>query len=192
MFTRLALAASALTLAACAHGPGHEHHGKAEGHGAHAAHMAAHVPAEARATSQVLGLDGARIGTVSAVQGAKGVLIRVEINAGGLTPGWHGIHLHSVGDCSDTGAYKLSGGHEGMVEGGHGLLNPAGPEEGDLPNIWAGADGSAKFEAYSGLFELAPALDDDGLALVIHKSADDHTTQPIGGAGDRIACSEMK
>jgi Cu-Zn family superoxide dismutase len=157
----------------------------------HAAHMMTPVPAPASASTSVLGMDGSPIGTLSAVQGTKGVLIRVEIEAGGLTEGWHGIHLHAVGDCSDTGTYKLSGGHEGMMEGGHGLLNPAGPEEGDLPNIWAGADGSAKYEAYSSLFELAPALDDDGLALIIHASPDDHTTQPIGGAGARVACGAM-
>jgi Cu-Zn family superoxide dismutase len=30
--------------------------------------------------------------------------------------------------------------------------------------------------------------DEDGSAIVIHANADDHTTQPIGGAGDRVAC----
>ena len=30
--------------------------------------------------------------------------------------------------------------------------------------------------------------DQDGSALVIHANADDHTSQPIGGAGDRVAC----
>jgi Cu-Zn family superoxide dismutase len=38
-----------------------------------------------------------------------------------------------------------------------------------------------------------PALSDaDGSALVFHANADDQTTQPIGGAGDRVACAVVK
>ena len=32
-------------------------------------------------------------------------------------------------------------------------------------------------------------LDADGSALVIHARADDYASQPIGGAGDRVACA---
>ena len=31
-------------------------------------------------------------------------------------------------------------------------------------------------------------LDEDGSAVIIHEQPDDHLTQPIGGAGGRIAC----
>ena len=31
-------------------------------------------------------------------------------------------------------------------------------------------------------------LDGDGSAVIIHENSDDHLTQPIGGAGGRIAC----
>lgn len=35
----------------------------------------------------------------------------------------------------------------------------------------------------------APALlDQDGSAVIIHDQPDDHLSQPIGGAGARIAC----
>jgi Cu-Zn family superoxide dismutase len=34
--------------------------------------------------------------------------------------------------------------------------------------------------------------DADGSALVIHAAADDQTTQPIGGAGERVACAVIK
>ena len=184
---RFAFAASIFALGACASAPPHEH---MDGHEMHMMTAAPPAPASARGT--VLGPLGTNAGSVTAVQGTKGVLIKVEINEGGLTPGWHGIHLHSVGDCSDLGAYKKSAGHQGMMEGGHGLLNPAGPEDGDLPNIWVAKGGSAKYEAYSSLFELAPALDADGLALVIHEAPDDHVSQPIGGAGARVACAVIE
>ncbi|MEQ9506250.1 MAG: superoxide dismutase family protein [Hyphomonas sp.] len=188
MIIRTALAASVLTLGACV-----SVNAPADSMSGHEHHMMQHsAPEAASARGAVLGASGAAVGSVTAVQGMKGVLIRVEIEAGGLTPGWHGIHLHAVGDCSDTGTFTISGGHHGKVEGGHGLMNPDGPEEGDLPNIWVGADGAAHYETYSGLFELAPALDADGLALIIHESPDDHVSQPIGGAGARVACSVIE
>ncbi|WP_288758947.1 superoxide dismutase family protein, partial [uncultured Brevundimonas sp.] len=33
--------------------------------------------------------------------------------------------------------------------------------------------------------------DQDGSAVIIHANADDHSTQPIGGAGDRVACAAL-
>jgi Cu-Zn family superoxide dismutase len=69
---------------------------------------------------------------------------------------------------------------------------------GDLPNVYASADGVVKAEVFSALVSFTgaggrPALRDaDGSALVVHASADDYTTQPIGGAGGRVACAVIK
>jgi Cu-Zn family superoxide dismutase len=156
-------------------------------HAPMSAPAAAAVPAKASAT--MIGANGVEIGNVSVEQGPKGMLIRMEIGPGGLTPGWHGVHLHEKGDCSDTGAFQLSGGHHGKTSGAHGLLNAeAGPEAGDLPNAWAAPDGSAGYEAFTVLTQLVPALDADGLSIIVHTGPDDHRTQPIGGAGARVAC----
>ncbi|HBX92207.1 MAG TPA: superoxide dismutase, partial [Hyphomonas sp.] len=35
-------------------------------------------------------------------------------------------------------------------------------------------------------------LDEDGSALIIHEAEDDHMTQPIGGAGARVACGVIQ
>lgn len=186
--TRLILAAaSAIVLSACAHPAKHGHHG----HHAPAApeKSAKAAPLAISASANLIGTSGAIIGKAKFEQAPHGVLIRAKLGAGSLEPGWHGIHLHAVGDCSDTGAFQLSGGHHGKADGAHGLLNPdLGPEAGDLPNLWAAADGSAGYEAFSTLFELAPALEGDGLSIVIHAGEDDHRSQPIGGAGGRVAC----
>ncbi len=79
----------------------------------------------------------------------------------------------------------------------HGLLNPAANETGDLPNLYAAADGTAMAEIFTPSVSLsvadrAPLLDADGSALVIHAAPDDHTSQPIGGAGARVACAVIK
>jgi len=143
------------------------------------------------ASASVVGTKGTEIGRVDLTDGPNGLVVRVELDAGSLSPGWHGLHLHQLGDCSDIGVYKLSGGHVGKIEGGHGLLNPAGPEGGDTPNIYAHADGAAAMEFVTARTNLAELRDEDGAALIIHAGPDDHITQPIGGAGARVACAEI-
>ncbi|MEL7042609.1 MAG: superoxide dismutase family protein [Pseudomonadota bacterium] len=136
--------------------------------------------------------DGEIIGAVSIIDGPHGLMIEATIQPGGLLPGWHGLHLHQVGDCSDVGVFRRSGGHLGMISGGHGLLNPVGPEIGDVPNIWAAADGSAGYETFTNLASASDLQDADGTAMVIHANRDDHISQPIGGSGPRIACAVIR
>lgn len=83
----------------------------------------------------------------------------------------------------------------------HGLLNPDGPEPGDLPNIYASPTGPFGAELFAPLATLGPPvsgsaprtalLDEDGAALIIHAGPDDHRSQPIGGAGARIGCAAL-
>ena len=63
---------------------------------------------------------------------------------------------------------------------------------GDIPNIWVAADGSAGYEAFTTLTTGASLMDEDGSAIIIHENEDDHLTQPIGGAGARVACGALK
>jgi len=135
-------------------------------------------------------------GSVTLTAAPKGVLVHIE--ASGLTPGWHAVHFHEKATCGDPG-FKASGSHvHGAAALVHGLLNPAASDDGDLPNIFAGADGKANAELFTTLVSLRPGgpapalLDADGSALVIHANKDDYQTQPIGGAGDRIACAVLK
>lgn len=139
----------------------------------------------------IIGVEGNEIGEVKLVQAPAGVLGEVVLVPGAVTPGWHGLHIHQVGDCSDVGSFKMSGGHLGKIEDGHGLLNPLGPEAGDLPNIHAASDGSAAMEIFTTLTSLSEIADADGSALIIHQNRDDHLTQPIGGAGPRVGCAVL-
>ena len=140
--------------------------------------------------------DGASRGSATLTEAPMGVMLRVELT--GLTPGWHAIHFHAKGDCSDA-AFQAAGGHiNHATPKPHGLLNPEGPDFGDLPNVYAAADGTARAEAFSTLVSLKgqggrPGLmDADGSAIVVHASPDDGRTQPIGGAGARVACAVVK
>ncbi len=185
-------------LAACASGMG----------GHHAQHMAAMEPSPtlgAQAQADVINAQGAKVGHALFREGPRGVLIVLEFNPRALSPGWHGAHIHQNGDCADFAAgFQAAGAHMGHPEAGgtHGLLNPDGPEDGDMTNIFvADTDGpfAAELLAHGATLGAmghghhnAPLLGPKGAALVIHANADDHVTQPIGGAGPRVACAALK
>lgn len=144
--------------------------------------------------SKVVNGKGEPIGTITIRDGASALVLRLAIQPGGLPPGWHGIHFHAVADCSDTEKFEKSKAHVNHDQSKHGLLNPEGPDEGDLPNVFANADGSVNAEVSSEtpLTGEGGLKDADGSALIIHANEDDHASQPIGGAGPRIACSVIK
>jgi len=157
-------------------------------------------------TTWIVGADGRQIGQATFRDGPNGVLIQLEFAQGALPAGWHGLHLHARGDCSDyVAGFQASGGHVGMDRRiQHGLLNPRGPEAGDLPNIFAPPMGAFGAEVFAPLVTLGPRipgnanreerlslLDEDGSALLIHAGPDDQMSQPIGGAGARIACAAI-
>ena len=82
---------------------------------------------------------GATIGKVTLTAAPKGVLMRLETK--GLTPGWHGLHLHEKADCSKAD-FTSAGGHtHGGGDRVHGLLNPKANETGDLPNLYVDSRG---------------------------------------------------
>ena len=165
------------------------------GAGAALAQTAAPVPApapQAVATAALKTADGSDAGTVTAFEGPLGLILRVE--GKGWPAGWHGVHLHSVGTCEGPG-FTSAGGHVNHAENArpHGLLNKSGgPDLGDLQNVHAAADGSANADVYLAWEGLDASegefIDTDGLSFLVHANPDDYVSQPIGGAGARIAC----
>jgi Cu-Zn family superoxide dismutase len=154
-------------------------------------HAGGHIE---NAHADLIDKSGMVIGRADLKQGPHGGLIHVRVT--GLTPGKHGLHLHSHGDCLPETGFKSAKGHVGKVKDAHGLMNPKGPEPGDLPNIFIGADGTGEMEAFTSMVSLQGGehelLDADGSTFVIHTNADDHVTQPIGGAGSRVACGTIQ
>lgn len=157
--------------------------------------LSSHAIAQQSTTeASIVNNSGQPIGTIMLRGGPKATVAEVKINAGGLTPGWHGIHLHAVGDCSDVAQFQASKGHVNHSGSKHGLVNPEGPDDGDLPNIFANADGSvnAEVHTFTPLTGEKGLKDQDGSAIVIHAARDDHMSQPIGGAGARVGCAVIK
>ncbi len=150
-----------------------------------------------RATADFINLDGDPVGSATLTEAPGGVLIELALH--GLPPGARAIHIHGTGTCADPDeGFVASGGHLNPGGHPHGLMHPEGPDAGDLPNIVVGDDGRVAVELFSHLVSLrgaegrATILDEDGAAFVIHENRDDHLTQPIGGAGARIACGVIR
>jgi len=126
-------------------------------------------------------------GSVRVTETPHGLIVRVE--ATGLPQGWHGLHFHQAGDCSDhADHFKKSGSHLARDDEAHGYFAANGPHAGDLPNIYAGSDGVAKAEFFTSTAEREMLRDEDGTAVMIHAGADDYRTAPSGDSGERLAC----
>ncbi|MEA2588105.1 MAG: superoxide dismutase, Cu-Zn family, partial [Actinomycetota bacterium] len=74
--------------------------------------------------------SGTPVGTVDFTQ--EGTQVRVRIVAQGLTPGWHGFHIHETGNCTAP-SFTSAGGHLGTALG----LKHA-DHSGDMPSLLAG------------------------------------------------------
>jgi len=134
------------------------------------------------------GLPG---GTVQLL--ASGTQVNISIAVVGLSPGVHGMHLHTNGAC-DAPDFASAGAHLNPDGRQHGTSNPAGAHLGDLPNVTVGNAGTGTVSAtLQGPRDavLAQLFDADGTAVVVHANADDYRTDPSGNSGGRIACGML-
>ena len=136
--------------------------------------------------------DGKDIGTVLLTEAAAGVLLKFDLK--GLPPGAHAVRVHETGKCE--GDLSSAGNVYNPLGAKHGFLNDEGPMAGDLPNIYAAADGSVASEVLSPFLTLSTEaeetlFDADGTAIVISEKPDDYQTEPDGKAGPRIACGAI-
>src|SRR3954454_20181513 len=123
---------------------------------------------------------GGSAGTARLSDAKRGVDIKLD--AKGLTPGKHGIHLHETGKCEGPD-FKSAGGHLNPENKEHGLKNPKGAHEGDMHVISVSDDGKAKEKVNAPFAKLA---DLHGKALVIHAKEDDQMT--AASSGERVVC----
>lgn len=179
--------------------------GSAAPTGDHAESGSAHASATEAGTVEVQLKDakGADAGTASFSEGDG--YVQVTVNAKGLTPGFHGLHVHSVGKC-ETNSVAPTGGEPGnfLSAGGHLQVegNTGHPASGDLTSLEVREDGKGYLVTTTSSFTLADLKNGGkGTALMIHAGADnfanvptryapapDQETLATGDAGARVAC----
>ena len=140
---------------------------------------------------------GADIGFVKLTKQGDKVIVRGE--ATGLSPGFHGFHVHGVGQC--VAPFTSAGGHYNPGGVGHGV------HAGDMPSLLVLDDGTAEAEFATDNFAIDQLFDADGSAIIVHAAPDnfaniprryqstteglfgpDSATLATGDAGARIAC----
>ena len=101
-----------------------------------------------RATATLVDGEGAKVGKVTLYQWRGKVTVAGRVK--GLTPGFHGFHIHAVGKCEGP-AFTTAGGHfktDGQNHNAHA---------GDLPSLLVNADGTASAAFETDRFSIAAA-----------------------------------
>ena len=163
---KIAIAASILTLSACA----------------------STEPVGPSAVATLRPASGTQVhGEIKFTQvGANRVRVTGEI--AGHTAGPKGIHIHEKGDCSAPDA-KSAGAHFNPAQSSHGS-SPVAGHTGDMGNITFSDTGKANVDmVLEGLTVSKDAKNGIiGRAVIVHMQADDLKSQPSGNSGDPAAC----
>ncbi|XP_076444454.1 superoxide dismutase [Cu-Zn]-like [Babylonia areolata] len=117
---------------------------------------------------------------------------KVQGEVRGLTQGDHGFHIHQFGDVSNGCA--SAGSHFNPQEKKHGGPTDTERHAGDLGNIVANEDGTAKVDITDAQIPLSGPNSIIGRCLVVHAGKDDlgkggdDESLKTGNAGARVAC----
>jgi Cu-Zn family superoxide dismutase len=172
------------------------------------------APGAERLTTQLKTPDGTPV-TDATFEFADGyATVTVETVATGiLSPGFHGMHIHSVGKC-EANSVAPTGGSPGnfLSAGGHFQVpgHTEHPASGDLTSLQVRPDGSARLVTTTSAFTAADLLAGQKTALIIHENRDnfanippryrgpndapgpDQETLATGDAGGRVACGVIE
>lgn len=152
--------------------------------------------------------DGNEIGTARLID--RNGRARVAVTVDGLAPGYHGLHVHTIGLCEPDSPSPTDPTVIGdfLSAGGHFALDPEShhsEHSGDLPSLYAGQDGRGSLRVTTDAFTTGDLLDADGSAVMIHAGRDnfaniptryapdgpDGDTLKTGDAGSRVACGAL-
>jgi len=134
--------------------------------------------------------SGQDAGTASFKESKDGRQLSITLKLKNLPFGPHAVHIHQNPVC-DAPDFKGAGGHFNPDHKQHGMLNPMGHHNGDLPqNISIGEDHTGEVHFNVDYLTLAPGAPNSilGTSIMVHEKADDMKTDPTGNAGNRIAC----
>jgi len=140
--------------------------------------------------------SGQDAGTATFHETKKGQL-EIKLKLQNLPIGDHAVHIHEKPVCEGPD-FKTAGGHFNPDGKKHGMLNPEGHHNGDLPqNVTIGENhkGEATFKVqYLSLDPASPnsIFANGGTSIMVHEKPDDMKTDPAGNAGNRIACGVIQ
>lgn len=170
------------------------------------------APAAQAITAELKSADGKPVANAT-IDFANGyATVTVETVAGGiLSPGSHGVHIHSVGKC-ETNSVAPTGGPPADFASAGGHFQVGGrtehPASGDLTPLYVRSDGSGKVVATTDAFIADDLKGPEGSALIIHQGTDnfanipqrythdgvpgpDAETLATGDSGGRVACAVL-
>jgi superoxide dismutase, Cu-Zn family len=152
---------------------------------------------EPKGRAQLRNAAGAPVGMVTLTQEDDQVLVRAVVQ--GLPAGFHGFHVHAVGECVPP--FTSAGGHYNPGGVGHGS------HAGDMPVLLVNRDGTAQLRFLTDRFTVDELFDADGSAIIVHAAANNYANIPTryhshtedtfgpdsatlatGDAGGRLAC----
>ena len=160
---------------------------------------AASTHANLSATASMASQSGEAMGMVRFQQQQDAVVVALDVS--GFAPGGHAVAVHAVGSCSPD--FSAAGDHFEAERGSNGIIHPSwkrdpiyGEHGGDLPNIYAHADGSARADFVTDGFTLRAGEDHsifaaDGSAIVIHEHPQAYGAAE-GNTGARVACGVIQ
>jgi superoxide dismutase, Cu-Zn family len=167
------------------------------------------APGTESLTTQLKTADGTPVANATLDFADGHATVTVETTTAGiLSPGFHGLHIHSVGKC-DASSVAPTGGEPGDFNSAGGHFQAPGhaghPASGDLTSLEVRSDGSAKLVTTTDAFTAAGLRGGQGSALIIHQDPDnfanipprytengapgpDEQTLATGDSGKRVAC----
>src|SRR5581483_10530641 len=149
-------------------------------------------PGTERMTTQLKGTDGNVVAnaTFDFANGYATVTVEAGPNQV-LSPGFHGLQIHSVGKCEANSASPAGGSTGDFASAGDVYQAPnhtGSPASGDLTALQVRSDGSAKLVTTTNLFTAADLRNSSGTALIIHQTADNLGNSPTSESSKRLAC----
>lgn len=133
-------------------------------------------------STQLKGADGSQIATATFDFANGYATVTVEAGPNSvLTPGFHGLAVHSVGTC-EPGAFESAGGVY-QTSGHTGY-----PASGQLTALQVRPDGSAKLVTTTSGFTAADLRNSSGTSLVISAEPGTFGESSADEGGKRLAC----
>ena len=169
------------------------------------------APAGDKLTAQLKNASGATVATADFQFSSGFATVTVKTTSPGqLAPGFHGLHIHSVGKC-EASSVAPTGGEPGDFNSAGPHFQAPGhsghPASGDLTSLQVREDGTAELVTTTGAFTSEDLLAGAKTSIIIHEKADnfanipaeryqqtngtpppDQATLATGDAGKRVAC----